>query len=394
MLESDETSVTIDDAAAGATRVALARSSARARSSRGAPAPSRRRRAGVAARRGKADHGELRVPRGAGPDRPRLEHRRGRAAESRWPTRCWPPTSAGPTRPRTPRSRSTPRPARSRSGASSSTSRATSRASGTRPPTDFGRIAAQTAKQVLMQLIRDIQRQQMYEEFANREGDIVSGTVQQNDNRYTLLDLGKRRGAAAPGRADRLRALRPRRARQGLHRRGPQDQQGPPDRRQPHPPRAGGQALRDRGPRDRQRASSRSRRSPASPATAPRSPSAPTTTRSTRSARASARAAAAVRNITNELRSLSASTSCRTPRTRSSSSSARWPRRASARCASTRRGDRDGHRARPAAVARHRQGGPERPPRRAAHGVAHRHPLGERGRRGGRDEYAWGRRSK
>jgi N utilization substance protein A len=58
-------------------------------------------------------------------------------------------------------------------------------------PDDFGRIAAQTAKQVLMQLIRDIQRRQMYEEFANREGDIVSGTVQQNDNRYTLLDLGR-----------------------------------------------------------------------------------------------------------------------------------------------------------------------------------------------------------
>jgi len=55
----------------------------------------------------------------------------------------------------------------------------------------FGRFAAQTAKQVLMQLIRDIQRRQMYEEFANREGDIVSGTVQQNDNRYTLLDLGR-----------------------------------------------------------------------------------------------------------------------------------------------------------------------------------------------------------
>ncbi len=58
-------------------------------------------------------------------------------------------------------------------------------------PDDFGRIAAQTAKQVLMQLIRDIQRRQMYEEFANREGDIVSGTVQQVDNRYTLLDLGR-----------------------------------------------------------------------------------------------------------------------------------------------------------------------------------------------------------
>jgi transcription termination/antitermination protein NusA len=58
-------------------------------------------------------------------------------------------------------------------------------------PEDFGRIAAQTAKQVLMQLIRDIQRRQMYEEFANREGDIVSGTLQQTDHRYTLLDLGR-----------------------------------------------------------------------------------------------------------------------------------------------------------------------------------------------------------
>ena len=57
-------------------------------------------------------------------------------------------------------------------------------------PEDFGRIAAQTAKQVLMQLIRDIQRRQMYEEFANREGDIVSGSVQQTDNRFTLLELG------------------------------------------------------------------------------------------------------------------------------------------------------------------------------------------------------------
>ena len=120
-------------------------------------------------------------------------------------------------------------------------------------PEDFGRIAAQTAKQVLMQLIRDIQRRQMYEEFANREGDIVSGTVQQNDNRYTLLRPRPRRGAAAPGRADRLRALRARRADQGLHRRSAQDQQGSPDRRESHAPRAGRQALRDRGARDRQR---------------------------------------------------------------------------------------------------------------------------------------------
>jgi N utilization substance protein A len=58
-------------------------------------------------------------------------------------------------------------------------------------PNDFGRIAAQTAKQVLLQIIRDIQRKQMYDEYAGREGDIVTGIVQQTDSRYTLLDLGK-----------------------------------------------------------------------------------------------------------------------------------------------------------------------------------------------------------
>ncbi len=58
-------------------------------------------------------------------------------------------------------------------------------------PSDFGRIAAQTAKQVLLQIIRDIQRKQMYDEYAGREGDIVTGIVQQTDSRYTLLDLGK-----------------------------------------------------------------------------------------------------------------------------------------------------------------------------------------------------------
>lgn len=58
-------------------------------------------------------------------------------------------------------------------------------------PADFGRIAAQTAKQSLMQLIRDIQREHMYEEFANREGDIVSGIVQRIEDRYVLLDIGR-----------------------------------------------------------------------------------------------------------------------------------------------------------------------------------------------------------
>jgi N utilization substance protein A len=58
-------------------------------------------------------------------------------------------------------------------------------------PKDFGRIAAQTAKQVMTQRLREIDREQKYEEYAGREGDIVTGIVQQNDARYTLLDLGR-----------------------------------------------------------------------------------------------------------------------------------------------------------------------------------------------------------
>jgi N utilization substance protein A len=58
-------------------------------------------------------------------------------------------------------------------------------------PEDFGRIAAQAAKQVILQRIREAERDLKYEEYAGREGDIVTGIIQQSDNRYTLLDLGK-----------------------------------------------------------------------------------------------------------------------------------------------------------------------------------------------------------
>ena len=59
-------------------------------------------------------------------------------------------------------------------------------------PTDvLGRIAAQTAKQVVYQKLRDAERELTYEEFSGREGDIVTGIIQQDSHRYTLLDLGK-----------------------------------------------------------------------------------------------------------------------------------------------------------------------------------------------------------
>ena len=58
-------------------------------------------------------------------------------------------------------------------------------------PDDFGRIAAQTARQVMTQRIREVEREMKYEEYAGREGDIVTGIIQQSDSRYTLVDLGR-----------------------------------------------------------------------------------------------------------------------------------------------------------------------------------------------------------
>jgi N utilization substance protein A len=60
------------------------------------------------------------------------------------------------------------------------------------PPRDvWGRVAAQTMKQVMNQRIREAEREMKYEEYAGREGDIVTGIIQQSDSRYTLLDLGR-----------------------------------------------------------------------------------------------------------------------------------------------------------------------------------------------------------
>lgn len=58
-------------------------------------------------------------------------------------------------------------------------------------PKDFGRIAAQKAKQVIFQSIQDFVREESYRDYAGREGDIVTGIIQPSDNRYVLLDLGK-----------------------------------------------------------------------------------------------------------------------------------------------------------------------------------------------------------
>lgn len=58
-------------------------------------------------------------------------------------------------------------------------------------PREFGRIAAQTAKQVVVQRIREAERGMIYDEYVNREGDIVTGVVQRYEQKNVIVDLGK-----------------------------------------------------------------------------------------------------------------------------------------------------------------------------------------------------------
>jgi N utilization substance protein A len=65
-------------------------------------------------------------------------------------------------------------------------------------PTDFGRIAAQTAKQVILQRIREAERDMMFEEYRDRVGEMITGIIQQSDSRYTLVQLRERVEALLP----------------------------------------------------------------------------------------------------------------------------------------------------------------------------------------------------
>ena len=61
-------------------------------------------------------------------------------------------------------------------------------------PKDFGRISAQTAKQVIVQKLREAERDIVFSEFNDRKGEIVSGLIQKADNNIVVMDLGKLEG--------------------------------------------------------------------------------------------------------------------------------------------------------------------------------------------------------
>lgn len=65
-------------------------------------------------------------------------------------------------------------------------------------PANFGRIAAQTAKQVVVQKIREAERSLIYEEFLEREGEVVTGTVQRIEGKTLYISLGRTEGIMLP----------------------------------------------------------------------------------------------------------------------------------------------------------------------------------------------------
>lgn len=69
------------------------------------------------------------------------------------------------------------------------------------PPIDFGRIAAQTAKQVIVQKVRDAERQRQYQEFKDRAGEVINGVVKRVEYGNVTVDLSR---AEAVLRRDRL----------------------------------------------------------------------------------------------------------------------------------------------------------------------------------------------
>ncbi len=76
-------------------------------------------------------------------------------------------------------------------------------------PANAGRIAAQTAKQVVLQRLREAEREVVYEEYAGKEGDIVSGVVQRMEGRNAIIDLGKTEAVLPPPEQVRTEHYRP-----------------------------------------------------------------------------------------------------------------------------------------------------------------------------------------
>ena len=98
-------------------------------------------------------------------------------------------------------------------------------------PANAGRIAAQTAKQVVLQRLREAEREVVYEEYSGKEGDIVSGVVQRLEGRNVIIDLGKTEAVLPPPEQVRTEHYRAGQRAEGAAARGVQGGEGAAGRR-------------------------------------------------------------------------------------------------------------------------------------------------------------------
>jgi hypothetical protein len=162
------------------------------------------------------------------------------------------------------------------------------------PPVELGRIAAQSAKQVILQKVREAERDRQYEEFKDRVGTIINGQVKREEYGNVIVDVGPARRSCAATRRSAAKAIARTTASAATSRTSAARRAARRSSCRAPRPSSWPSSSRWKCPRSTT-ASSRSRPWPATRARAPRSPSSATTARSTRSAPASACAAAACR---------------------------------------------------------------------------------------------------
>ena len=284
-------------------------------------------------------------------DRPQDRHRR------RWRTRSRRLPSRATAARTTSAARSIPRPARPSSRACcrwSSRSRTTSTQvtladakrrnpeakvgdliAETLPPLDFGRVSAQNAKQVIVQKVREAERERQHNEYKDRMGEIANGTVKRVEYGNVIVDLGRaegiiRRDEMIPREnvrlGDRIRAYI-----YDVRR----EQRGPADFPVARAARVHVEAVRAGGAGDLRRHRADQVGGARSGLAGPRSPSSPRIARSIPSAPASACAASACRPWSASCRARRSTSSSGT-RMRRPSSSTRWRRPRSPRWCWTR----------------------------------------------------------
>ena len=66
------------------------------------------------------------------------------------------------------------------------------------PPAEYGRVAAQTAKQVILQRLREAERDAIFQEYKSKEGELISGTIQRIEGDVVMVDIGKASGVLFP----------------------------------------------------------------------------------------------------------------------------------------------------------------------------------------------------